>query len=38
MKMSKLSGSQIIEALKRAEAGIGVPDLWRELGGSVATF
>jgi len=38
MKRSKFSDSQIIEALKRVEAGIGVPDLCRELGISVATF
>jgi len=38
MKRSKFSDSQIIEALKRVEAGIGVPDLCRELGVSVATF
>ena len=38
MKRSKFSDSQIIESLKRVEAGIGVPDLCRELGVSVATF
>ena len=38
MKRSKFSDSQIIETLKRVEAGIGVPDLCRELGISVATF
>ena len=38
MKRSNFSDSQIIEALKRVEAGIGVPDLCRELGISVATF
>lgn len=38
MKRSKFPDSQIIEALKRVEAGLAVPDLCRELGISVATF
>jgi putative transposase len=38
MKRSKFTDSQIIESLKRVEAGMGVPDLCRELGVSVATF
>jgi putative transposase len=38
MKKSRFTDSQIMEALKRAEAGIAVPDLCRELGVSTATF
>ena len=38
MKKSKFTDSQIMPALKKAEAGIAVPDLCRELGISVATF
>ncbi len=38
MKRSKFSDSQIMEAVKRVEAGIGVPDMCRELGISTATF
>ena len=38
MKKSKFSDSQIMEALKRAEAGLAVPELCRELGISSATF
>lgn len=38
MKRSKFSDSQIMESLKRAEAGLPVPDLCRELGISVPTF
>ena len=38
MKKSKFSDSQIIDALKRAEAGMAVPELCRELGISSATF
>ena len=38
MKKSKFSDSQIMEALKRVEAGLGVPDLCRELCISTATF
>ncbi len=38
MKKSKFSDSQIIEALKRAEGGLSVPELCRELGISAATF
>jgi hypothetical protein len=30
MKRSKFSDSQIIDAVKRVEAGIGVPDICRE--------
>lgn len=38
MKKSKFSDSQIMGALKRAEAGLAVPELCRELGISSATF
>jgi putative transposase len=38
MKKSKFTDSQIMEALKRVEAGLVVPELCRELGISSATF
>lgn len=38
MKKSRFTDSQIMDALKRVEAGFGVSDLCRELGVSVATF
>ena len=38
MKKSRFTDSQIIDALKRAEAGLVVPELCRELGISSATF
>jgi putative transposase len=38
MKKSRFTDSQIIEALKRVEAGLAVPELCREFGISVATF
>ena len=38
MKKSRFTDSQIMEALKRAEGGIAVPDLCREMGVSTATF
>jgi putative transposase len=38
MKKSKFSDSQIMAALKRAESGIPVPEICRELGVSIATF
>ena len=38
MKRSKFTDSQIMDTLKRAEAGLAVPDLCRELGISSATF
>ena len=38
MKKSRFTDSQIIDALKRVEAGLAVPDLCRELGISTATF
>ena len=38
MKKSRFTDSQIMDALKRADAGIKVPDLCRELGISSALF
>ena len=38
MKKSRFTDSQIIDALKRAEAGLTVPELCRELGISSAMF
>jgi putative transposase len=38
MKKSKFTDSQVMEALKRAEAGVAVPEICRELGISSATF
>jgi len=38
MKKSRFTDSQIIEAIKRVEAGLSVPELCRELGISSATF
>ena len=38
MKKSRFTDSQIIDALKRVEAGLAVPELCRELGISTATF
>lgn len=38
MKKSRFTDSQIIEAIKRAEAGLAVPELCREPGISSATF
>ena len=38
MKKSRFSDSQIMEVLKRADAGVKVPDLCRDLGVSSATF
>jgi putative transposase len=38
MKKSKFTDSQIVSALKPAEAGTPVPDLCREHGISSATF
>jgi putative transposase len=37
MKKSKFSDSQLIEALKRVEGGLPVPELCRELGIRSAT-
>lgn len=38
MKKSRFTDSQIIDALKRTEAGLAVPELCRELGIRSATF
>ncbi len=38
MKKSRYSDSQIMDALKRVDVGLGVPDVCRELGISTATF
>ena len=38
MKKSRYSDSQIMETLKRVDAGIGVPDVCREPVISTATF
>jgi len=38
MKKSRYSGSQTMDELKRVDAGLGVPDVCRELGISTATF
>jgi putative transposase len=38
MKRSKFTDSQIIDALKRVDAGLAVPEVCRELGISTATF
>ena len=38
MKKSRFTDSQIIDALKRTEAGLTAPELCRELGVSSATF
>ena len=38
MRKSKFTDSQIKDAVKRVEAGFGVPDNCRELGISTATF
>ena len=38
MKKSKFSDSQIMDALKRVDAGVPVQELCREVGISTATF
>ena len=38
MTRSKFTDSQIMDALKRVDAGLGVPEVCRELGISSATF
>ena len=38
MKKSRFTDSQIVDALKRVEAGLAVPEICRELGVSTATF
>ena len=38
MKRSKFTDSQIMDVLKRVDAGLAVPEVCRELGISTATF
>ena len=38
MRKSKFTDSQVMDALKRVDAGLAVPELCRELGISSATF
>ena len=38
MRKSKFTDSQIMDAVKRVEAGFGVPDICRELDINNATF
>ena len=38
MKRSKFTDSQIMDALKRGDAGLAVPEVCRELGISSVTF
>jgi putative transposase len=38
MKRSKFTDSQIMEVLKRVDAGLAVPEICRELGISTATL
>ena len=38
MRKSKFTDSQIMDAVKRVEAGFSVPDICREMGISTATF
>ncbi len=38
MRKSKFTDRQIMDAVKRVEAGLSVPDICRELGISTATF
>jgi putative transposase len=38
MKKSKFTDSQVMEALKRVESGLTVPEICREMGISSATF
>lgn len=38
MRKSRFTDSQIMDALRRVEAGIRVPDLCRDMGISTATF
>jgi putative transposase len=38
MRRSRFTDSQILDVVKRVEAGIGVPDLCRDMGISTATF
>ena len=38
MKRSKFTDTQIMDALKRVDAGLAIPEVCRELGISTATF
>ena len=38
MRKSKFTDSQVMDALKRVDAGLAVPELCRDLGISSATF
>ena len=38
MKKTRFTDSQILDGVKRVEAGFAVPDICRELGVSTATF
>ena len=38
MRRSKFTDSQVMDALKRVDAGLAVPEVCRELGISTATF
>ncbi|WP_160330976.1 transposase [Marichromatium gracile] len=38
MRKSKYSEQQIVDALRRAESGVAVKDVYRELGVSATTF
>ncbi len=38
MKRLRFTDSQIVETIRRVEAGVAVPELCRELGVSSATF
>lgn len=38
MKKSRYTGSQIMDALKRVQAGLALVDSYRELGVSIANF
>ena len=38
MKRSKFTDTQIMDALKRVDAGLAVPEVCRELGISTATW
>jgi putative transposase len=38
MKRSKFTDTQIMDALKRVDAGLAIPEVCRELGISSATF
>ena len=38
MKRSKFTDSQIMEALKRVDSGLSVPEICRELGINTAIF